>query len=216
VPLAELGYQIVAVELGAELAAIARRRLAAYANVEVVRAAFEDWPLPNEPFDAVVYATAFHWIDPEIRLTKAAQALRPGGSLVIIETRRIPVGDDRLLADLWRCSERFDPKARPPRKLTADEPPESLAEVDDSGLFDHVALRGWEWTHEYTTEGYVELLMTFSNVLALKPRPQLGLVQCMADVIDSELGGRIGEHIVNHLWSPEQRTSSARGASLTG
>ena len=78
VPLAEQGYQIVAVELGAELAAIARRKLAAYPNVEVVVAAFEDWPLPNEPFDAVVSATAFHWIDPEVRLTKAAWHCVPG------------------------------------------------------------------------------------------------------------------------------------------
>lgn len=199
VPLAERGYQIVAVELGAELAAVARRRLAPHANVEVVVAPFEDWPIPNEPFDAVVSATAFHWIDPEVRLTKSAQALRPGGSLAIIETRRVPVGDERLLADVWRCSERFDPTARPPRKLTADEPPECLAELDDSSLFNPVASRLYEWTQEYTTEGYVDLLMTFSNVLALKPRPQSGLLDCMADVIDRELAGRISEDIVNHL-----------------
>jgi SAM-dependent methyltransferase len=199
VPLAERGYQIVAVELGAELAAISRRGLAAYPDVEVVVASFEDWPLPDQPFDAVVSATAFHWIDPEVRLTKAAQALRPGGSLAIIETRRVPVGDKQLLADLWRCSERFDPTARPPRKLTADESPETLAEIEGSGLFDHVASRRYDWTQDYTTDGYVDLLMTFSNVLALEPEPQSGLLGCMADVIDGKLGGRIGEHIVNHL-----------------
>lgn len=36
VPLAQRGYWVVALELGKELAAVARRRLAAYANVEVV------------------------------------------------------------------------------------------------------------------------------------------------------------------------------------
>lgn len=199
VPLAENGYQVVAVELGAELAEVARRRLAAHPNVEIVVAAFEDWPLPEEPFEAVVSATAFHWIDPEIRVTKAAQALRPGGSLAIIETRRVPVGDEQLLADLWRCSERFDPTARAPRKLTADEPPETLAELEGSDLFDHVASRRYEWAQEYTTDGYVDLLMTFSNVLALEPQAQSGLLGCIADVIDGKLGGRIGEQIVNHL-----------------
>ena len=199
VPLAERGYQIVAVELGAELAAIARHRLVTYPNVEMVVALFEDWPLPREPFDAVVSATAFHWIDPDIRVMKARRALRPGGSLAIIETRRVPVGDEQLFADLWRCSERFDPTARPPRELTADEPPDALAEIEGSGLFDHVASRRYDWTQEYTTDGYVDLLMTFSNVLALDPQTQSGLLGCMADVIDGKLGGHISEHLVNHL-----------------
>ncbi|HZC29448.1 MAG TPA: class I SAM-dependent methyltransferase, partial [Gaiellaceae bacterium] len=81
VPLARRGYRIVAVELGTGLAAVARRNLAAFPDVEVVNAAFEDWPLPAEPFDAVVAATAFHWIDPDVRLARTAQTLRPGGAL---------------------------------------------------------------------------------------------------------------------------------------
>jgi 16S rRNA A1518/A1519 N6-dimethyltransferase RsmA/KsgA/DIM1 with predicted DNA glycosylase/AP lyase activity len=42
VPLARRGLRIVAVELGASLAAIARRNLAPFPDVEVVDAAFED------------------------------------------------------------------------------------------------------------------------------------------------------------------------------
>ncbi|MGH2816652.1 MAG: class I SAM-dependent methyltransferase, partial [Actinomycetota bacterium] len=66
-----------AVELGAALAAVARRNLARFPAVEVVTAPFEDWPLPEEPFDLVLAATAFHWIDPGVRVVKAADALRP-------------------------------------------------------------------------------------------------------------------------------------------
>src|SRR5690349_15130736 len=46
VPLAERGCRIVAVELGAELAAVARRNLARFPDVEVITGAFEPWPLP--------------------------------------------------------------------------------------------------------------------------------------------------------------------------
>src|SRR5687767_7956821 len=81
VPLAERGCDVVAIELGPELAAIAARRLAAFPSAHVVIASFEDWPLPGAPFDAVVSATAFHWIDPRIRVAKAAAALRAGGTL---------------------------------------------------------------------------------------------------------------------------------------
>src|SRR5215211_2574155 len=76
IPLAERGYHVVAVELGAELAAVARRNLARFPAVEVITAAFEAWPLPPEPFDLVLSATAFHWIDPAVRVDKSADALR--------------------------------------------------------------------------------------------------------------------------------------------
>jgi SAM-dependent methyltransferase len=79
VALAERGYRILAVELGAEMAMVARRNLARFDSVEVVTAAFEDWPLPDEPFDVVFSATAFHWVDPAVRVSKSADALRPRG-----------------------------------------------------------------------------------------------------------------------------------------
>ena len=215
VPLAQRGYRVLAVELGSELAVIARRRLADYPNTEVVVAAFEDWPLPNEPFDAVVSATAFHWIDPEIRVAKAAQALRPGGSLAIIETRRIPVADEQLLADFWRCHERFDPTAQPARNLAADEPPDSRAEIDRSGLFDRVETRRYDWTQRYSTDDYIELFRTFSNVIALEPQQQEDLLGCIAGVIDGRLGGRINEHNVNQLLVAGTPNGPRGGASLS-
>jgi hypothetical protein len=51
-PLAERGCHIVAVEPGDNLARVARRNLAEFPHVQVEVAAFEDWPLPPEPFDS--------------------------------------------------------------------------------------------------------------------------------------------------------------------
>jgi SAM-dependent methyltransferase len=86
VPLVERGGEIVAVELGPAMAAVARRQLARFPSVTVIVSAFEDWPLPPRPFDTVIVATAFHWLDPEIRVTRVANALRPGGALATIAT----------------------------------------------------------------------------------------------------------------------------------
>lgn len=204
-PLAERGYAITAVELGADLAAIARRKLEDYPGVDVVVGAFEDWPVPAQTFDAVVSATAFHWIDPEIRLSKAAQALRPGGTLAIIETRHRPLAEEKLLGELTRCHERWDSAARPSHRHPEDEPPESWAELDGSERFDRVESRRYEWTREYSTAGYIELLLTYSDILVLEPEQQSGLLGCIGDLIDSELGGRIGESTVNHLVVARKR-----------
>lgn len=79
-PLLALGIRVTAVELGEALAAAGRQKLARFPDLDIVISAFEDWELPREPFDAVVAATSFHWIAPEVRAPKAAQALKPGGS----------------------------------------------------------------------------------------------------------------------------------------
>jgi hypothetical protein len=39
-------------------------RKLAHTSVEVVVSAFEDWPLPKEPFDALCAFTAWHWLAP--------------------------------------------------------------------------------------------------------------------------------------------------------
>src|ERR671931_489519 len=134
VPLAERGCQIVAVELGADLAAVARRNLASFPQVQVVTAAFEDWPLPAEPFDVVLAATAFHWIDPRVRVAKAADALRPGGALATIATHHVAGGDEGFFVEVQDCYERWDLDTPPGgvRLPTAAEVPAASAEVDRS------------------------------------------------------------------------------------
>ena len=41
----------------------------------------EDWLLPDAKFYTVVYAVAFHWLDPGIRLPKLAKTPRGKGTL---------------------------------------------------------------------------------------------------------------------------------------
>ena len=45
---------VTAVELGAGLAAVARRRLASFPSAEVLTVSFEDWEPRQAPSDAVV------------------------------------------------------------------------------------------------------------------------------------------------------------------
>ncbi|MGH7868590.1 MAG: class I SAM-dependent methyltransferase, partial [Candidatus Dormibacteraceae bacterium] len=87
--IAECGCAVTAVELGASMAEIVRRNLARFPKVTVINSSFEEWVLPEEPFDLVVAATAFHWIDPTMRLPKVAAALGQGGCFALIDTVHI-------------------------------------------------------------------------------------------------------------------------------
>ena len=78
VALARRGLRLTGVEPGENMARVARRNLGAFPTAEVQVGAFESWQLPAQPFDLVVAATCWHWLDPDVRFLRAAEALRPG------------------------------------------------------------------------------------------------------------------------------------------
>jgi SAM-dependent methyltransferase len=196
VPLAERGYRITAVEAGANLAAVARRNLAGAGagTAEVVTARFESWPLPREPFDAVVSATAFHWIDPAVRVAGAADALRPGGALAVVRTQHVRGGTEAFFVEVQRCYERFDP-ATPPGLVPPDaadvDASDHTAEVARSGRFGPTVLRRYEQDLTYGTSAYLNLLRTYSGHRALPHAAREGLLACVAGLIDGRHGGRV-------------------------
>jgi SAM-dependent methyltransferase len=200
VVLAERGYRIVAVELGPDMAAVARRNLARFGSVEVVTAAFEDWPLPDEPFDVVFSATAFHWIDPAVRVSKSADALRPGGVLATVSTEHIAGGSKEFWVAAQDCYERFDP-ATPPglRQQPASEIPQDDRELVSSGRFGPATFHRYEWDASYTTAEYLDLLLTYSGHRALPAGQRSGLLNCITRLIDEDNGGRIVKRYLTEL-----------------
>ena len=200
VPLAARGCEVVAVELGASLAAVARRNLAPFPRAQVVTSTFEAWPLPPEPFDVVLAATSFHWVDPAVRVAKAADALRPGGVLATITTHHVAGGTEPFFAEMQACYERWDP-ATPPglRCEPADAIPTDAHEIVGSGRFEppvflrHIADIG------YTRAEYLDVLLTYSGHRALPPPAQRGLLDCIAALIDNRHGGRIVKRYLYEL-----------------
>ncbi|MCC5642942.1 class I SAM-dependent methyltransferase [Nostoc sp. CHAB 5824] len=88
VPFARRGYRILCIELGENLATVAQKNLAAYPQVEVRNIAFEDWVTQENAFDLVIFATAFHWLDPSIAYKKTALALTSKGAIAeLINTK---------------------------------------------------------------------------------------------------------------------------------
>jgi SAM-dependent methyltransferase len=208
VPLARRGCRITAVEAGPSMAALARRNLAGAGAVEVVTAEFENWPLPDEPFDAVVSATAFHWIDPAVRMARAADALRPGGALAVVRTQHVRGGTEEFFVEVQRCYERFDPGTppglRPPEAADVDGS-DHVEEVVRSGRFGPTVFRRYERELTYTTGDYLELLRTYSGHRALPEAARTGLLDCVAALIDQRYGGRVTKRYLVDLGVSRRR-----------
>jgi len=206
IPIAERGCQLTGVELSAELAAVAQRNLSAFPNVRLVVAAFEDWPRPAEPFDTVVSATAFHWIDPAVRITKAAKALRPGGALATIDTHHVAGGTADFFVDVQDCYERWDPATLAALRLPrAQDIPSSSEELDRSGRFGAAVFRRYECEVSYSTAEYRDLLLTHSGHIALELAAREGMLDCIGELIESRYGGRITKRYLTELRVAERR-----------
>ncbi len=191
-PLAALGCHIIAVELGEELAAVARRRLAPFKNVQVLIEAFEDWRLPSEPFDCVIAATSFHWLDQRVRVTKAAEALRGDGSLAIISTHHVAGGSQDFFVKVQACYERWGPSTEP--GLTLPQAHGILPEVDEierSGWFAPAVVLRYEVDLRYTADEYIALLNTYSGHRVLDDESRLGLFTCIRQLIEERYKGAI-------------------------
>ena len=197
VPLARAGAELVAVELGPGLARIARASLAPYPGAQVEVSAFEDWPLPDKPFDAVVSASAFHWLDPHVRFAKSARALRPGGSLTVVHAHHVRGGTPGFFEDTqpyylkWGLSD--DPFFQPPAPADA---PVMYPELDAQPGFRSVRRRRFEIPRQHTTESYVGWLRTDSLILSLNDQARAGFLNDIAALINGKYGGSAARNFV--------------------
>jgi len=180
------GAEVVAVELGANLAAVLRANLAG-TPLDVVVEAFEEWPIPTNGFDAVVAFTSWHWLDPAIRTTKVAALLRPGGVIATVSTEHVAGGSTELFDELQHCYEQWDPATPPGLRLrAADDIAPMLDEIDRSTDFQPAIRRRFQQGITYSTNEYLDLLNTYSGHRALGRTQREGLFDCIARHIDDE------------------------------
>jgi len=166
VPLAQRGMVVTAVELGAGLAAIARRRLASFPSAEVLTTPFEDWEPGGCPFDAVVAVNSLHWIDPHLRYSKPHGLLKPGGSMIVGQCQWAqPAGTQRFWTDVQEDYLAVGYEGRPPPPAEQIRPWHFPAEA--AAFFEEAACRRYPFQVVYSSEEYLTILATQSGTHAL-------------------------------------------------
>jgi len=83
VPIAQRARGLIGIEPGPNLSEIARWHLDPYPGSFVITQTFESFQPAGAKFDALVAATCWHWIDPNIRYAKAHECLKRSGFLCI-------------------------------------------------------------------------------------------------------------------------------------
>jgi len=175
--LVERGFEVVGVEMGEDLAALARRNLAEFPNVQIVNEPFERWET-TERFDAVVAFTSFHWIDPEVKYEKSARLLREDGALAVSGSRHVmPEDGDPFWAEVQDDYDAVVPSEDNKPPPAPDEVVGLGEEMDASGYFHHVATEGYLREIVYTADEYVALLDTYSGHRSIAEAQRLELYE---------------------------------------
>jgi SAM-dependent methyltransferase len=182
---ARAGRELVAIEPGANLAAVLERKVAGFPHVTIAHTTFEAYA--GGGFDLIYAAQALHWIDPAVRYAKPAELLRPGGALAAITNEKPPVA-----TALWRELDAVYARRYPegPQPTGLDEVEWSwIAEFDASRRFGPVHVERFPWTAHYTTRDYLALLDTYSDHATLAEDRRRALYADIADVLDRHGGG---------------------------
>jgi SAM-dependent methyltransferase len=194
-PLARRGYHMLCIELGANMAALARQKLAAFPLVNIQTGAFEDWQLEEAAFDLALSATAFHWIDPAISYQKTAQALKPSGAIALFWHMHVQSEASRgffeEVQQIYMQLVPEQPEKYGPLLWPHEVTEPTRAEIEQTGLFDEVTVRRYHWDVTYDAASYLRLLDTYSNHRILEQQRRDRLYREIADLINTRYDGQI-------------------------
>jgi SAM-dependent methyltransferase len=130
---------------------------------------FERWEESEQRFDIVASAQAWHWVDAEVGVAKAARVLLKNGLLAL--WWNMPSSDrttgSRLLDGIYEtlAPELLDSSVM----VRAKSDGRHTRRVEESPAFDRPYEVEYEWSEEYTADAYVALLATHSDHQAMPP-----------------------------------------------
>ena len=193
------GAEVTAVEISYHLASFLERKLGADNRLKVIRSSFEDAPLSVSSYDAVVSATAYHWVQPQARLEKPAAILKPHGRLAVIDTNQVASPVDRGYFERVRpIYEKHGQAGEKHRQLptAGDVVPDMFGELAASSQYDDVRFFRYPWDQRYTSREYADLLRSYSGSQSMPEEEREALIRELCAVIDQEYGGSITRPLV--------------------
>jgi hypothetical protein len=193
---------------------------------------FEDVDLPDQPFDAVFSATAFHWVDPTVGWVKAAALLKIDGLLALLSHLNVrdeqsPEVEDEFLALLrkhapevgaeWHRPVEFDVLLAgvPERRGNAADVwnwlmqgglrGPGLAVPEAAPLFEDVEVAGEPYTVEETADELLAQLRTTSLFHMIDPARRAAFEEDLGRLVE-RLGGTVRSSLAVLLMTARRST----------
>ncbi|MBD3880539.1 class I SAM-dependent methyltransferase [Phormidium tenue FACHB-886] len=183
---AALGCQMVCLDPNPDFYHLAQQVCQPFPQVELQNCSFEEWGLEPQKFDAVLAASSFHWISPEIGYLKARAALRPAGHLILLWNKELQPRYEvyQQLSEVYQTwapalSRRYEDSATQVTILN-----EMAQMAIESGQFKDMTSGHLEVEATYSVDQYLLLLNTYSPYLKLEAEQKQKLFEGLRQVLE--------------------------------
>jgi SAM-dependent methyltransferase len=192
VAFASLDCSMVCLEPNPDFFRLAQQNCQAYPKVEIQNTSFEEWTPAVKKFDAVLAASSFHWISPEVGYPKAAHALKENGSLILLWNKELQPSYEVYQA-LSKIYQQYAPSLdRYEDRDTQEEILRGLGQMAlDSGQFKDLIAGTMVFEVTYSIDEYLMLLNTYSPYLKLDPQRKDALFTGLRNGIEHDFGGSL-------------------------
>jgi trans-aconitate methyltransferase len=205
---ARRGFVVDCVELGPNLAKVARRNLAEFSSVHISVADFDSFRVVSR-YHLVYSASAYHWLNPATRIARIAELLHPAGCVAVWRNHDFP---GKRSLPFHRAAQDVYATAAPDLKNTHDgvadlshipftESEQWLA----SGLFHDAQTRVYLWQRKYTAEEHVRVLDTYSDHRMLSADSRTKLFQGLTSLIKTRFNDSITREFATILQTARKR-----------
>ena len=194
-PILQTGCELTAVEYGTHFSELCRDKFKDYATFSVITSKFEDAALPNDTYDLVFSASAFHWVPEEIGYSKVLSMLKNGG--VFARFANHPFRDkgkpalseeiDRIYKDYYYTYHKR--KQETPQEYTEEQARHRALIAEKYGFAD-IQYALFQRTRTFTAKEYGILLGTYSDHIAIDEAIRTEFFSKIEDAINNH-GGKI-------------------------
>lgn len=208
--LAALGYAVTAIEPGAEMAALARQRVATFGNVTIETSTFEEWDDRGRRFDVLVAASAWHWVDPSIGWQRAHAVLCRGGWMALLGNVVVrQPGEPEVYGETADLHEHFSPGnpdwGHPPLEEDVRTTNAGWGLVEDpGGLFGPTIVRWYPTIQWFNGEGFADLLRSTSPYRGLDRDVREPLLNAIAERVRTRMSNRASRRYLSVLRVGQQ------------
>lgn len=204
-PFIKTGAKITAVELGSSLAEYCRVKFS-QENVTVINGDFMSCNLPDNSFDLVYCATAFHWL-PKTAYGKIKRILKPGGALALFWNHPfVRRADDKSNTAAARVYDKYRPTEKPIAEFQPADCEKISQELLNNG-FQDIKSELYRRTRTLSSTEYISLMNTYSDHISLPCNTKSALERDMKTALDA-VGGKINIYDTVDLYLARKKVSN--------
>ncbi|MDF2586948.1 MAG: dimethyladenosine transferase [Anaerocolumna sp.] len=189
-PILNTNCHLTAIELGNNLAEFSKQKFIDYEKFEVKNMSFQDFDCPDNTYDMIYSASAFHWIPEEIGYSKVYKLLKSGGIFARFANHPYKdKGKEEIHAAMQKVYAKYMPNSLESLEYSVEQCRERANISSRYGFID-ICYKMYQRTRTFNADEYVSLLNTYSDHRAIDDEKRVKFFNEIKDAINN-LGGKI-------------------------